>query len=126
MLLPSDLIQFTGTENYFKSQLPSLWYTDGCQYFFRNAGDHGAYWFLDLIQFDVLQHDKTARQDFLVIEMHVTANKAVLQVSDGNDKYLLNREIQYTDLADGLWRFYIELAECGGVCGKLMMLPSER
>ena len=35
---PNDLNEFTGTENYFKTIDKSIVYTDGVQYFARNAG----------------------------------------------------------------------------------------
>lgn len=125
-ITPIDLQQFTGTENYFKSQLSTFWYTDGCQFFFKNGGNQGAYWVLDVVQFEVLHHNTIKYEEFVVVEIDVNHNKAVIKVQDGNDKYLFEMNIEYTDLSDGMWKFYIEVAECGGVSGKLMMLPSER
>ena len=42
-ITPTDFHKFTGTENYFKTIYKSIIYTDGVQYFARNAGDQGVY-----------------------------------------------------------------------------------
>jgi hypothetical protein len=43
-----ELNQFTGTEQYYKSNMfvPKLVHTDGVEYFCREAS---AYWFLDIV-----------------------------------------------------------------------------
>lgn len=125
-ITPSDLSGFHCTENYFKTMLPNLWYSDGFQYFCRNGGEQGAYWFLDLLQFELLQNNTVKQEDFLVVEMTVDKSAATIKIQDGNNNYLVTKDIAFTDLASGCWKFYVEGTYCGDIEGKLIYLPSER
>ncbi len=120
---PSDLNQFTGTENYFKTQIPNLWYTDGCQFLFQQAQ---CYWLLDEIQYAIMSDKKVKPEEFILIEVKVKDNTAGIFVTDGNLRSLFRKHIEYTDMPSGDWKMYVEIAECGGVIGKLIMIPSER
>jgi hypothetical protein len=122
-ITPSDLNEFTGTEHYYKTQDKAIVYTDGVRYFAQNAGEQGAYWFLDMIVFDLIPQNRT--EEFLVIEVNVTGSQATIRTQDGNNHYLLTRKIPYTDLAEGQWKFYVEQGMVGDNEVKVILLPSE-
>ena len=124
MLDLTTLTQFTGTDNYYQSKISNLWYSDGARYVFQNAGTHGAYWLLDLIQFDIIQKKNTKLQEFLVVNVK---DIGLITADDGNDNVLYTNQLDYIDWEKGKnIRLYIETAQCGDVQGKLIMLPSER
>jgi len=120
---PKDLQEFTGTENYFKTMDKSIVYTDGVQYFARNAGEQGGYWLLDMMVFDLIPNSRN--EEFLVVEVDVKESQAIISTQDGNNNYLLKREIPYTDLAEGEWKFYVENGTVGENEVKVILLPSE-
>lgn len=122
-ITPNDLRQFTCTENYFQSKLPNLWYSDGARHFFINAG---AYWFLDIVQFRIVQDKKCKLEPFMVVKLNVENEAATITVDDGNGKVLWKQTIDFTDCPIGEWKFYLEEATCGETFGKLLMVPSER
>jgi hypothetical protein len=122
-ITPNDLTEFTGTEHYFQTIDKSIVYTDGFQYFARNAGDHGAYWLLDLIVLDLIPANRD--EEFLVVEVTVKNGQAVTRTQDGNDNYFLTIRIEYTDLAEGDWKFYVENGMVGDKEFKVILLPSE-
>jgi hypothetical protein len=122
-ITPNDLIEFTGTENYFQTIDKSIVYTDGVQYFARNAGDHGAYWLLDLIVLDLIPANRD--EEFLVIEVSIKDSQAFIRTQDGNDNYFVTRRIDYTDLVEGDWKFYVENGMVGEKEVKVILLPSE-
>ena len=122
-ITPNDLHEFTGTENYYKTMDKTIVYTDGVQYFARNAGDQGAYWLLDMIVFEIIPQNRT--EEFLVIEVEVKESQAVIRTNDGNNNYISTREILYTDLAEGEWKFYVENGMVGENEVKVILLPSE-
>ena len=109
-----DLSQFYGTEHYHKTFLfnPKLVHTDGVQYF---ADQAGAFWLLDIIATEV--YPLTKKNPFLVITMTVADKKAKLVVDDGDDNWIYQRNIDFTDCPDGEYRFYL--------IGEVLMLPSE-
>ncbi|WAK01839.1 DUF6876 family protein [Methylobacter sp. YRD-M1] len=123
-ITPADLTGFHGTANYFKTLTKYLVYTDGVQYFARNGGNDGAYWFIDFVNFSILP--ELANEEFLLVKITVVNNTAVIAADDGNDHVLFEEKIEYTDLADGEWRFYIEDGYIGESPVKVLMLPSER
>jgi hypothetical protein len=119
----NDLLGFTGTEHYFQTIDKSIVYTDGVQYFASNAGDHGAYWLLDVIVLDLIPANRD--EEFLVIEVAVKNSQAVIRTQDGNGKYFLMRKIEFTDLSEGDWKFYVENGMVGEKEVKVILLPSE-
>jgi hypothetical protein len=122
-ITPNYLHEFTGTENYFKTMDKSIVYTDGVQYFARNAGDQGAYWLLDMMVFEIIPQNRT--EEFIAVKFMVENGKGTIRATDGNDEYLYKKHILYTDLANGEWIFFIENGECGGKPVKVILLPSE-
>jgi hypothetical protein len=122
-ITPNDLHEFTGTENYYKTMDKSIVYTDGVQYFARNAGDQGAYWLLDLMVFEIIP--KNFEEEFLCVTIEVENDQAVIRATDGNDNRLYKKNILYTDLAEGEWKFFVEIGMVGEKEVKVILLPSE-
>jgi hypothetical protein len=104
--LTSQLAQFTGTEQYHYNPLyPWLKYTDGVRFFAGNAGS-GAYWFLDIIGTELRKH--TVDEPFLSIGFSVYTDKhGVINVTDGNDKQVYVRKLEYTDCPAGDYKFFL-------------------
>ena len=122
-ITPNDLVSFTGTEHYFQTIDKSIVYTDGIQYFARNAGDQGAYWLIDLIVLDLIPANRD--EEFIVVEVVVKNSQAVIRTQDGNDNYFVTRNLEFTDLAEGNWKFYVEDGWVGEREVKVILLPSE-
>lgn len=96
--------------------------TDGVKYLADNAGEHGAYWLLDIIA----SYQPRLRKDpFQVWVLKVNRNKkpmAVVTCEDGNGKRLVRQKIEYTDFQLDEIKLY---AEHDGVY-LTIMLPDER
>ena len=109
-----DLSNFYGTEKYHKTFVfnPKLVHTDGVQYF---ADQAGAFWLLDIIATEI--YPLTSQHDFLAITMDVKDKKAKLVVDDGNDNWIFQKNIEFTDCPNGEYRFWL--------IGNVLMLPSE-
>lgn len=117
MVTQHDLKQFIGTEQYFFHPLVKQFnYTDGVRYFARNAGGHGAYWFLDIVATEFFHHP-SRDHDFAAITLKVKDSSAVISMDDGNGRVIWNRAIEFTDCDEGEWKFYL--------IGNVMLLPSE-
>lgn len=114
--LLNGLGNFTGTEMWWHHWLnKSLMYTDGVRFFAQNAGN-GAYWLLDIIATEVFPLLKT--EPFIVIELQVeSSDVARIVASDGNDRTIWAKGLDYTDCPVGLWKFYL--------LDDVLLLPSE-
>ncbi len=115
--LRACLTQNTGTEYWYEHSVnKSLTYTDGVKAFAAEAGEQGAFWFIDLIAlkyFSLLQ-----KSEFLLIKLAVgNDNKALLSVDDGNENILAQARINFTDVQEGEWKFYLT--------NNVLLLPSE-
>lgn len=120
MLTPDELEQnlrsFTGTEFWHQHWLArEMLYTDGVEYFAESAGRSGAYWFLDIIATEVFPLLK--KEPFLCIKVVVTTSDCRIYADDGNDNLVWSRCIEYTDLQEGEWKFYLT--------DSVLLLPSE-
>lgn len=109
-----DLSQFYGTEKYHKTFVfsPKLKHTDGVQYFAEQAG---AFWLLDVIATEI--YPFSDKYPFMVLTLTVKEKKAKLVVDDGDDNWIFQKNIDFTDCPDGEYRFYL--------IGDVLMLPSE-
>lgn len=87
-----DLLQFTGTENWYRHPLSGYTYTDGVQYV---ADKGGAYWLIDKIL--IITRSKKELQEFGVWKLAVNNYKAVLTCEDGNRHTLYTERLNYTD-----------------------------
>ena len=102
--LKQGLAHFTGTEHYFLHAISRMKYTDGVQFFAENAGG-GAYWFLDIVGTELMQIHMT--EPFVSIMLKAENGQADIIATDGNDKALYQRHIEFTDCPDGEWTFYL-------------------
>lgn len=114
--LDSHLFQFSGTENWHRHWLAkAMLYTDGVKSFAEHGGQEGAYWFLDVVAtefFPLLR-----KEAFLHIVLSVKDRKAAIRVDDGNDHVLREKPIEFTDMQEGDWRFYLT--------DSVLLLPGE-
>ena len=111
--LKHELAYFTGTENYYRHGLNrNVVYTDGVRHFAERAGAH---WLLDILatEPEVLEQAK----DFAAITMTVQDSKAGIVVTDGNDRKVFVRQMEFTDCPPGVWQFYFY--------DNTILLPSE-
>lgn len=102
MDLKHELRQFTGTMNWYRHPLnKNVTYTDGVRFFAEEAGAH---WFLDILatQPEILEQAK----EFAAITLTVADTKGHLKVTDGNDKRVYQRKIDFTDCPPGTYDFY--------------------
>lgn len=130
------LRQCTGSETLYRHSLVrSFTYTDGVQFFARNAGG-GAYWLLDILATESAIRKQVMEDGFATVRLFVTGSKARLVVDDGNGNAVYTRAFDFTDCperpknADGAeepWMFFIEPNTLGdGTNVMTMMWPSER
>lgn len=117
MLTQHDLDQFTGTDIWYRHPLNSeMFYTEGVQYF-AEAG--GAYWLLDIIATEIFQ--LLRKEAFISIRVDVKDGKAKITADDGGKGdgpvLLYTRDIEYTDLPEGEWKFFLT--------NDVLLLPSE-
>lgn len=115
----ADLRQFTGTEHYYRSIVPSLVYTDGVQYI---AESRKAYWLIDVCMshaHELLSKygSDSEQAAFIVCKLVVKDNAAIFTCEDGNENETARQEIEFTDFPAGEFSLWLT----GGV----LMLPSE-
>jgi len=112
MLTESGLMQFYGTENWYK-HLSGYLYTDGVRYV---AQEGGAYWLVDKILFTT--RAKKNLQEFGTWKLEVNEDEsAILVCEDGNYNELYREKIEWTD-------FPLERIELWFENG-VLILPSE-
>lgn len=121
--LASELEYFTGTEQWYRHPFNTrMIYTDGVKFFAENAGDQGAYWFIDKMAIEVSPLLDQKKQYFGLVVLKVADDEtAVITITDGNDGHIATYHIDYTDMQIGEWRFY--LIEEGA--HRVMLLPGE-
>jgi len=107
----TDLNQFTGTEQYYGHFSKRVVFTDGVKYLAERAG---AYWLIDLV----------ASYQYLDVEFQVwTLSKKgdiwCVRCTDGNDTFVLEQDIEYTDFPEDLIPFELYLQNT------VLFLPSE-
>lgn len=96
-LTAHDLVQFTGSENWYRHGLNrNILYTDGAQYV---AETGGAYWLLDEIALANLYERAVKAEEFQVwtLTRNQTDNGALLTCGDGNGNTVYSKEIEFTD-----------------------------
>ena len=114
--LASHLCQFSGTENWHRHWLArDMLYTDGVKSFAEHGGQHGAYWFLDVVATELFP--LLREEGFLHIVLSVHGRKATVKADDGNGRVLKEKHIEYTDLQAGDWAFYLT--------DNVLLLPGE-
>ncbi len=94
-----ELSRFGGSDRYYKHPLYRLMvYTEGVQHMAEHIG---AYWLLDMINFDFLPKllRSKIRDTFYCIRLTVSADKtARVIVTNGDDDHaIISRDVDYTD-----------------------------
>lgn len=122
LLTESDLVQFTGTSQWFRHALVRrITYTEGVQFVAERGG---AYWLVDKIA--TMQLDpKISAEEFQVWRLNVADGRAVLTCDDGDkigcggSKPILlhTEEISFTDFPLEKIELWVE--------GDVILLPSE-
>jgi hypothetical protein len=95
-LTKADLLQFTGSETWYRHGLVrTVLFTDGAKY----VADKGeAYWLLDEIALAQRYKKAVAREEFQLWRLTVKGNNtAALVCEDGNGKRVYSKRIEYTD-----------------------------
>lgn len=95
-LSEADLLQFTGSENWYRHGLVrNVLFTDGAKYV---ADQGGAYWLLDEIALVQRAQKAVAAEEFQVWTLTVKADRtATLTCEDGNGKTVFEKPIPFTD-----------------------------
>lgn len=92
--LIAQLVQFTGTERWFRHWSGRFTYTEGVQFLAEQAG---AYWLIDLV---ASWCDQPALKDeeFIVWKLMVKPDRtAIASAEDGDGHALAKQEIAFTD-----------------------------
>lgn len=114
--LENHLGYFTGTDNWYEHWLVrAMTYTDGVKSFAQHGGRQGAYWFIDVVATEFFPMLK--KNPFLHIVLSVKGRQATITVDDGNDRVLREKPVEYTDMQEGNWRFYLT--------DNVLLLPGE-
>lgn len=112
----ADLVQFTGTEQWYRHSINStVLYTEGAQH----VAEHGqAYWLLDEIALIQPYDPNVAAEEFQVWTLNVRPdNTAALTCDDGNGNVVFSKEIPYTDFPLDTIKLYF--------ANNVIHLPSE-
>lgn len=109
---------YYGTEHYYTTMFPHVFYTDGVKAFCDAAN---AYWFLtDAL---LVTNNIFAKSDgFIAVKLKVADGKADVEYTDGNTKVYKTEHYEYTDCPDGDWTFFFELSSLDGVNEDWVML----
>lgn len=138
-LIESDLRQFTGTAQYWRSGSPfhPFLYTDGVQH----VASHGeAYWLLDLI--GSWQIEPEVKNDPMLLEMQfwtltVNENSTAIAICErDSDDVVVSQNIPYTDFPlreirlylahmENYWNYAVEDGPRSNANYGILLLPSE-
>ena len=115
-LTESELMQFTGTENWYRHGLVrNILFTDGVKHVADKAG---AYWLIDEIALSQISEKAVAGEEFQLWKLAVKADKTALLVcEDGNGSAVYSKEISFTDFPLAEIKFFFT--------DKTILLPSE-
>jgi hypothetical protein len=115
-LTKSDLLQFTGSETWYRHGLVrDILYTDGAQYV---AEKGGGYWLLDEIALANRYEKFVATEAFQLWKLKVKEDRsATLICEDGNCQAVYTKAIEFTDFPLDEIAFYFT--------SKTILLPSE-
>ncbi|MEQ9438081.1 MAG: hypothetical protein RIG62_03500 [Cyclobacteriaceae bacterium] len=114
ILQADDLLQFTGTTQWFRHPLFRQYtYTEGIHYMAEHGG---AYWLMDAV-FSWQTVPKVKAEPFQSWTLTVKDHSAVLTATDGNGRQIARQEIEYTDfLLPEITLFFTD---------HVLLLPSE-
>jgi hypothetical protein len=117
-LRKSDLMQFTGSDNWYRHALNrAVLFTDGAKHV-ADAG--GAYWLLDEIALAQRYEKAVAAEEFQswTLAVDLTKHTATLTCEDGNGRAVFTKPIEYTDFPVESVTLWFE--------NNTIYLPSER
>jgi hypothetical protein len=115
-LKKADLVQFTGTEQWYRHALNGeVHFTDGAKYV---ADCAGAYWLLDEIALTQLYDKRVGAERFQVWKLNVNSDTTGdLTCEDGNDHVVYVKKIPFTDFPlEGITLWFTD---------NTILLPSE-
>ena len=99
-----SLESYTGTEQYFKIPFSDYVYTDGIKALIDLSS---CYWLVSDTGI-LLSHKKQYERDFLILNIKVKDNKAVITLKEDTDeKPIYTKQINYTDFPLKEYEFYI-------------------
>lgn len=115
-LTAKDLLQFSGSENWYRHSLNrKVLYTDGAQYLAENGG---AYWLLDSIAIAQAHIEAVKAEEFQMWTLKVNPDSsALLTCDDGNGHIVYDQSIPFTDFPLPEVKLYF--------CNNVIMLPGE-
>jgi hypothetical protein len=96
-LTKDDLVQFTGSENWYRHGLVrDVLFTDGVKHV-ADAG--GAYWLIDEIALAQRYEKRVAAEEFQhwKLAVDIDKHKGVLTCDDGNGNIVFSKRIPFTD-----------------------------
>ena len=118
MTLVEQLEQFYGTESYHRfSPLINVVATDGVIYF---AKEGNAFWALTemcCMRMRLIEKRKIQPNEWLFYTITSKGGKADIAIDDGNGNTYAKKHIAYTDLEEGVYKFYL--------MDNVLLLPSE-
>lgn len=116
MLDPSELIHFTGSQEFYRHPIMrEILFSEGAKYVAEEAQ---AYWLLDLIAFSQRCIGSVEQEEFQVWDLKVKKDQsAELTCGDGNGNTVFSKQIEQTDFPLPNIRFYF--------CNNCIHLPSE-
>lgn len=110
----SDLLNFTGTETWYRHSINrKMTYTEGAQFVAEHGG---AYWLIDEIAF-AQSNKNVSGEEFQHWKLVVSDKSGVLTCDDGNGNIVYTQKLAYTDFPLPSIDFYY--------CNDVLMLPSE-
>ena len=121
--LKSGMQEFCGTEKYYFHPLNrKVNYTDGFKWFLQSAE---CYWLLDILitEFYGVASEWTAKEgdEFFAITVESKDSKATIKAKsynyEGQEVDMFKKNIDFTDLPEGEWKFYYSYG--------VILLPSE-
>ncbi|MBS3963762.1 MAG: hypothetical protein KGZ80_04550 [Methylomonas sp.] len=111
--LVSELADFCGTNCWYQHHfVKAMTYTDGVKYF---ADRTGSFWLIDVVATEFFQ--LLADQPFLSIIIKSDGNSCEIIVTDCNDNPLTVKQLSFTTMPEGEWKFYLT--------DDVLLLPSE-
>lgn len=114
-LTKSDLLQFSGSETWYRHGLVrDVVYTEGAQFVAERGG---AYWLLDEIAFAQKAVKAVAAEPFQLWKLKVKDARATLICENGNCEAVFTKAIEYTDFPLDEIAFYFT--------NQTILLPSE-
>lgn len=91
--------------------VPRFKFTDGVQ----ELAEHGCYWLLDILATELVDHFRNRPDDvFIIVKVTVADESAVITASASDDDASpWVRSVDYTNMPEGEWLFYIGQDEPG-------------